>query len=285
MNVLLPSSITNPAIQAFQNEDPTASKEFHKKLTDEPHQVNKLKKKLERIVEATIQGGVTGVVTTCMVTVVIWNCASSILVPDKLSSLIMIVTFAVLVASGFSLAFNDYLKKQEYAALYNREKRREKWECDNYIEGEQKEMVELYKEKGLSHVDAEAVIRILSKDKSFFVDVMMKEELQMIQPDESISPLQNALLLFFSHLLFGLTPLIPFSSYLLVNVWEFTWSSRDNPFIISVLIGLLSLLVGGAAKSSFTVTGWWKSSIQLVAHGCVVIGIVTIITSKVSAFL
>ena len=35
----LPSVITQtPAVLAFENEDPTASKEFHK-LSDEPHKV------------------------------------------------------------------------------------------------------------------------------------------------------------------------------------------------------------------------------------------------------
>jgi hypothetical protein len=39
MNTLLQTfPIAHPAVQAFQNEDPRASKAFHK-LTDEPHKV------------------------------------------------------------------------------------------------------------------------------------------------------------------------------------------------------------------------------------------------------
>jgi len=120
------------------------------------------------------------------------------------------IGFGVLVANGFSLAYTNYLKGKEYEALYNREKRRERWECDNYIEGEQREMVQLYMEKGLSKADAETVIKILSKDKSIFVEVMMKEELQLIQPDELIKPLKNAILLFVSTIIFGMFPLSPF---------------------------------------------------------------------------
>jgi hypothetical protein len=57
-------------------------------------------------------------------------------------------------------------------------------ECDNFIEGEQKEMVQLYEAKGLSKEDAETVIKIFSKNTSLFVDIMMKEELELMPPDQ-----------------------------------------------------------------------------------------------------
>jgi hypothetical protein len=52
-------------------------------------------------------------------------------------------------------------------------------------------MIELYKSKGLSKADAEAVISILSKHKHCFVDVMMKEELLLIPPDQHLNPIIN----------------------------------------------------------------------------------------------
>ncbi len=51
-------------------------------------------------------------------------------------------------------------------------------------------MIQLYIAKGLSKQDAETVIKILSKDKKFFVDMMMKEELELLPPDEK-DPLVN----------------------------------------------------------------------------------------------
>jgi len=56
-------------------------------------------------------------------------------------------------------------------------------ECDNYLEGEQMEMIELYQQKGLSKEDACEVVSILSKNKPLFVDVMMKEELELLPPE------------------------------------------------------------------------------------------------------
>jgi hypothetical protein len=56
-------------------------------------------------------------------------------------------------------------------------------ECKNYIEGEQREMTEIYRGKGMSEEDASMVVSILSKNKEHFVDVMMVEELGLLPPD------------------------------------------------------------------------------------------------------
>jgi hypothetical protein len=49
------------------------------------------------------------------------------------------------------------------------EHKREKWELDNYPEGEQAEMVELYVKRGMTQADAESVIGVMSKYKDFFL--------------------------------------------------------------------------------------------------------------------
>ncbi len=47
-------------------------------------------------------------------------------------------------------------------------------------------MVELYKQRGLDGDEAETVVNILAKNKDFFIDVMMAEELGLIvDGDES----------------------------------------------------------------------------------------------------
>jgi hypothetical protein len=116
-------------------------------------------------------------------------------------------------------------------------------------------MVELYMEKGLSKADAETVIKILrltlrlivtfSKDKSIFVEVMMKEELQMIPPDSFIRPYHHSLLLFGSTFLFGLFPVAPF---LIEWFGGLYWFNYRNLLALSVLISLTSLFVAGIIK-------------------------------------
>lgn len=48
-------------------------------------------------------------------------------------------------------------------------------------------MVDLYVTKGLNIQDAQKVVSIISKNKKFFVDVMMKEELNLLPPDEKLN--------------------------------------------------------------------------------------------------
>lgn len=52
------------------------------------------------------------------------------------------------------------------------------------LEGEIREMIEIYEEKGMSHEDAKQVILTMAKYRDFFVDVMMTQELELQVPDD-----------------------------------------------------------------------------------------------------
>lgn len=48
---------------------------------------------------------------------------------------------------------------------------REEWEVENDLEGEKREMVDLFCKSGLSKEDSTAVIEVVSKHKEFFIDM------------------------------------------------------------------------------------------------------------------
>lgn len=48
-------------------------------------------------------------------------------------------------------------------------------------------MVQLYVSRGINVDDAETIVQLLSKNKKLFVEVMMKEELELISQDEDLS--------------------------------------------------------------------------------------------------
>src|SRR5699024_3274353 len=81
-------------------------------------------------------------------------------------------------------------------------------ECDNYIEGERVEMVELYESKGMSTKDAEAVVQILSKDKRIFVEIMMIEELKLLPIEDNPRTSGLANILYFYYPLRGILLLL-----------------------------------------------------------------------------
>jgi hypothetical protein len=68
-------------------------------------------------------------------------------------------------------------------------------ECENFLEGEQQEMRELYMSKGLSSDDSWRIVDILSKDKSIFVDFMMIDELNIAPEDNSVSAWKNGFII------------------------------------------------------------------------------------------
>ena len=61
-----------------------------------------------------------------------------------------------------------------YSRYYQREHARENWEIKNYIEGEKREMVELWTSRGLDVNTATDVIEKISMHHAFFADIMMK---------------------------------------------------------------------------------------------------------------
>ena len=156
-----------------------------------------------KYVKSLVFGGLDGIITTFAVV------AAS--VGGSLSTdVILLMGFANLVADGLSMGFGDYLSSQAEFEYTRAEHKREKWELDNYPEGEKQEMVELYMKRGMTESDAQSVIEVMSKYKNFFLDVMMVEELGLLPPDETDSPAKNGLVTFTAFVVFGFIPLTPY---------------------------------------------------------------------------
>lgn len=76
---------------------------------------------------------------------------------------VLIMGFSSLVADAMSMGVGDALSSKAESEVAAREQAREAWEFDNFPEGEIKEMVELYMEKGLSQEDAQLIITTMAK--------------------------------------------------------------------------------------------------------------------------
>ena len=126
------------------------------------------------------------------------------------------------------------------------EKRREQWEYKNYKEGEVKEMVVLFHERGMGKEDAELVVRKMAEYEDFFIDLMVTEELGLSLPDEDeASLLKDAFAMFISFLLFGTFPLLPFFLGPLYIM------ELDDLIVIAFLCTGIALFSLGAFKSTF----------------------------------
>lgn len=235
------------ARQAYRDNDAAASAAAHASRATEQHRHEQ-----GRYIKSAVYGGLDGIVTTFAVVAGVAGAALS-------SGVVLILGFANLLADGLSMAIGDYLStraEQQYEAA---ERQREQWEVEHYPEGEKRELIELYVDKGMPEADAEKIVDILSRHQQAWVDVMMTEELGIVESTES--PLANALVTFCSFALFGLVPLLV---YLLAR---FAPALGAHTFVIASLATAMTLFVLGALKVRVTGQHWFRSGLETLVVG------------------
>jgi vacuolar iron transporter family protein len=248
------------ARQAYKKRDSKASREAHENGIhgEERHRSGEH-------IKSFIYGGLDGIITTFAIVAGVAGASLS-------SGVVLILGFANLIADGLSMGIGDYLSTKAEREYNASERKREEWEVDNYLEGEKKEMVEIYMSRGIEKADAETIVKIISKDKKTFVDIMMLEELGIVEENES--PIKNAVITFFSFVIFGFIPLLAYLVARLIPAFQNTF------FIASILTGL-TLFALGTSKMIFIQKGWFKSGLEMLAIG----GVTAIAAYGIGAFL
>ena len=190
--------------------------------------------KWEDYIGEFVYGGIDGSVTTFAV--VAGSAGANL---D--SSVIIILGFANLIADGFAMSVGSYLSNKSEQENYDKHERIEYWEVDNLPEKEREEIREIYEAKGFEGELLEKVVDVITADKDRWVDVMMKEELNMTREEKS--PFAMGAMTFISFVLIGLIPLIAY-------VWDYS-SDTNSEQLFKISIGLTSL--------AFIGIGWLKS--------------------------
>ncbi|MFW6231282.1 MAG: VIT1/CCC1 transporter family protein [Nanoarchaeota archaeon] len=238
------------ARKAFHKKDAYASRKAHdanmRSSAPEQH------KTAGNYIKSAVYGGLDGIITTFAVVAGVAGASLS-------SGVVLILGFANLIADGISMAVGDYLSTKAEQEYQKREREREEWEFDNYPEGEHKEMVELFEDRGLTHKESKQVIDIMAQHRRTFIDFMMVEELGILEDDEN--PVKNALVTLGSFLLFGFVPLITFVFSPLVPFF------RNHSFPVASVLTGLTLFGLGALKFKFTSRAWWKLGLEMLLVG------------------
>ena len=208
-----------------------------------------------KYVKSLVFGGLDGIITTFAVVA-----ASK---GGNLSTeIVLLMGFANLCADGLSMGFGDYLSSRAEHEYATTEKKREKWEFDNFPEGEKKEMVELYVQRGMKEEDAKIIIDTMAKYENIFVDVMMVEELGLMPPDEEESSAKNGMVTFIAFSMFGFVPLMP---YLIGRLAKS--GSSNALFLSACCLTAFTLFSLGAAKARFTNQPQIKSGAWMLVNG------------------
>lgn len=199
-----------------------------------------------------VYGGIDGSVTTFAV--VAGSAGANL---D--SSVIIILGFANLIADGFAMSVGSYLSNKSEKENYEKHERIEYWEVDHLPEKEKEEIREIYQAKGFEGELLEQVVDVITADKDRWVDVMMKEELNMTKADKS--PFAMGAMTFVSFITVGLIPLIAY-------IWDYNSDEGSrNLFGISILLTSLAFIGIGWLKSYVAETSRMRSILETLFLG------------------
>ena len=212
-----------------------------------------LSQRFEAYLGEFVYGGIDGCVTTFAVV------AGSV-GAGLGSDVILILGFANLLADGFSMSVGAYLSARSESEVYQKHRQSEYWQIENEYQSEVEDIRQIYRDKGFEGELLEEVVKVITADKDRWVDVMMKEELEMI--DTSKSPLKMGFVTYVSFILIGLIPLTTY-------VWDFFYPiDADLFFITSCLTGVGFVLIG-ILKSYVAETTIWKGMLQTLSLGAI----------------
>ncbi len=161
------------------------------------------------------------------------------------SAVVIILGFANLIADGFAMSVGSYLSTKSEKQKYQKHKNIEYWEVDHLPEKEREEVREIYAAKGFEGELLEKVVDQITADKDRWVDVMMKEELEMAE--ENKSPIAMGAVTFISFLILGFIPLI-------IYVVDYTVGTEADLFLYSSVMTFIIFGLIGYAKSYVTNT-------------------------------
>jgi VIT1/CCC1 family predicted Fe2+/Mn2+ transporter len=165
---------------------------------------------------------------------------------------------AGLVAGAFSMALGEYTSVGTQNQAVKAEAAIERAELKRNPAGEQAELVDMYREMGLSQATAELAAEEIHANPEVAVRVHLTQELGL-DPDEQPSPVVAAVSSFLCFSLGAVFPLLPFL-FGLQSLW------------LGLGIGGIGLFVAGAVVARFTQMSWWANGLRQLLFGAIAAG-------------
>ncbi len=172
---------------------------------------------------------------------------------------VLILGIANLLADGFSMSVGSYLSAKTEQEQYEKHKAVEYWEVDNLPEFEKEEIREIYRKKGFEGELLEKIVEVIISDKDRWVDVMMKEELELAEPSKP--PIISGLITFIAFVVVGSIPLL---SYLFAFLGD---KNTTDLFLYSSVFTGISFGIIGLLKAKVNNTTIWRGVLETLTLG------------------
>eukprot|EP01080_Neovahlkampfia_damariscottae_P001947 gene1947-1455_t len=181
-------------------------------------------------------------------------------------TVVLIIGFAKLMSGAISMGIGDFMASKAELDLIAIERKRELWECENFLKGEKDEMIDIYENKGLNRETASSMVELMSENKQAFVDVMMVQELGLKPVVDPWGPLKNGLINFGSFILFGIIPLLIY--IIITPIFIFMKHEASQPakiiiFSIDIIITFVTLGLNFHDVNSFSDSFYGFSSFKI----------------------
>lgn len=157
------------------------------------------------------------------------------------SSLVVTAGIAEIVAGAIAMGLGGYLAGRTESDHYQSERRREQIEVDTVPEREKEEVRMVFADMGLSPMLQTAIADEMARDKTQWINFMMKYELGLDEPNPNRAT-QSAFTIGGSYMAGGLLPLLPY----------FFIDTPIQALFYSSGLTLLCLFVFGYVKSKVT---------------------------------
>ncbi|MFA5083792.1 MAG: VIT1/CCC1 transporter family protein [Candidatus Paceibacterota bacterium] len=175
---------------------------------------------------------------------------------------IILSGFVIIIVESISMGAGSYLSVKSAREVAERELKEEKTEIKEYPETEKKELTEIYIKDGWPPDLSKEMASAASKNKSLFIQEMAYRELH-IHPEKLEKPMLGGIFMFFSYIIGGVVPLLP---YFVLPV--------SSALVFSVVITSVGLFSLGCITTKFTKRPWLKAGLEMffVAGSAALIG-------------
>ncbi len=157
------------------------------------------------------------------------------------TKIIVVAGLAEIAAGSIAMGLGGYLAGKSDSDHYASELKRERREVEEIPEEEAREVLEVFKEYGLTEAEATPIVESLQQRPEQWIDFMMRFELGLEKPDPTRA-LRSALTIAGAYIAGGLIPLGP---YILM-------ADAHSALIASVAFTIAALAVFGAIKGHYT---------------------------------
>jgi len=172
------------------------------------------------------------------------------------TALVVTAGLAEIAAGSIAMGLGGYLAARTDAEHYESELQREIRETVELPERETEEVVQVFREYGLSEAEMAPVVKAICSDQKRWVDFMMRFELGLEEPDPKRAA-RSAVTIAGAYVVGGMIPLAPY-----MMLPDVTQGLR-----YSVGITLVALAVFGLIKSRFIGISAFKGAMQTVLTG------------------